>query len=121
MGVSVTHYVVHGVLVRDDVKEYFRLTENADEYNDNPYKDKISETPLGIHIIDDGMNGEYSVAGKILFKSNYGLPVEKMEKIPIFNEYDHDDLRERLKELDRQFGTSYASKLIRTLVFSHWH
>lgn len=121
MSVSITHYVVHGVLVRDNVKEYFRLTEDAEDYNDNSYRDEVSETPLGIHIIDDGMNAGYSVAGKILFKSNCGFPVDEMEKIPVFTEQDHRDLRKKLIRFDNEFGTSYANKAIRTLVFSHWH
>lgn len=121
MSVSITHYVVHGVVVTENVKDYFRLTEDAEEYNDNPYSGVIRNTPLGVHIIDDGMNGGYTVAGKILFKSNSGFDIKNMEKIPVFTEDDHQDIRERLKRFDNQFGTAYANKPIKTVVFSHWH
>lgn len=121
MGVSAIHYVVHGVAVTENVKEYFQRMEDSDEYYDNPYKEEATPTKSGLHVIDDGMNGEYAVAGRILFKSQHGLPLKAMLKVPLFTGADHHRLREELRAIDVKYGTKYAEQMIQTLVFTHWH
>lgn len=41
-------------------------------YADNAYEDEITANASGIHVIADGMSGEYVVVGKILANDYVG-------------------------------------------------
>ena len=132
MGSEVVHYVVLGVSINDkaEVKKFFGLTEGQyelmDAYHDNTYQEGITPTASGIHIISDGMNGDYVVVGKILQKAIYnGL---KLMEIPTSHQDGTDefiqqyrDIYPEIEKLDQGLGTKFGGMYAKVIVFSHWH
>lgn len=131
MGVATTHYIMFGVAIRDkaEVKQFFQSTEDKyaflDQYDDNGYQEEITPTASGLHIISDGMNGEYVVVGKIIQKGLDGLDFTQIPLMAtmatqqeISAKY---ELFLKLRELDEQLGTGFARKDIQHIVFTHWH
>ena len=124
MGVASTHYVVLGVAITDEVqvKEFFRMTEEQfalmDGYDDNGYKEEISPTESGIHVIQDGMNGQYVVVGKILAKGVHsGLDLIEVSKI----NKQYKKIYPEILKLDRALGTKFGLLEAKVIVFTHWH
>ena len=144
MGVAATHYIVIGVALTDKVQinEFFSLTEKHfeffDNYNDNAYKDQITPTPSGVHIIADGMSGKYVVVGKIIYKSLNGF---KLMQIPTREDYSvvgagailndfpgiesivdqYRQIYPEIKNLDQELDTKFGAMDAKVLVFTHWH
>jgi len=133
MSVHATHYVVYGVAITDEkkVKDFFALEESHDdllhdEYYDNPYKEEITPTKSGIHIIVDGMNSGYVVIGKIIAKglenglefTKVPLPYKKQTKIEGTL---GSGLLRTIIDLDKILGTKFRNLTLQYLVFTHWH
>lgn len=124
MGSEATHYVVVGVVIndREEVKQFFDIAEEhfkvCEEYHDNPYKDNITETSSGIHIISDGMSGRYVVIGKILEKAIYeGISLTEIDDFKKI----YRKIYPAVKELDEKLGTKFGGLDPRVVVFTHWH
>lgn len=133
MGVAATHYVVLGVALKDKkkVKAFFAISEKfldfTEQYDDNGYKDTPTPTESGIHMIVDGMCGEYIVVGKILSKGiEEGMPFTQMpghdlaidavervqERLDVFRE---------IRKIDEAMGTDFCKLPTQYLAFTHWH
>lgn len=127
MGVATTHYIMFGVAIRDkaEVKQFFQSTEDKyaflDQYDDNGYKEEITPTASGLHIITDGMNGEYVVVGKIIQKGLQGIEFTELPNDEIPRMIVEQNLFKQLVELDQQLGTTFAAKEFQYIVFTHWH
>lgn len=123
MGAETVHYVVYGDLIKDpkDVSEFFKRTERNPEgldlYDDNPYQEEITPTKSGIHIISDGMSGEYVVVGVIKDKSQHQL---RCEAHWILSK-DAYLLNEKIKELDQLLDFNFSSLPQSVIVLSHVH
>lgn len=127
MGVDATHYLVIGVIDnnRKSVMDFFNEKSEAyrniiDKYTDDNYEEKISKTKSGIHIIADGMDGEYIVVGQIIDKSiEDGL---KITRIPLnVAGPATDKIMEKIKELDEKIGTSFGKLEMSAICFTHFH
>jgi hypothetical protein len=81
MGVDTVLYVVYGVILDDlkDVQTYFDSDFDEGPYDDNTYREEISITDSGLHIISDGMNGRYVIFGKIISKGLDSLPLSSFK------------------------------------------
>lgn len=137
MGTTNTHYVMFGILIqnKDEVEQFF-LEDHYDllnQYEDNGYKEEITPTPSGFHVIADGMNCEYVVVGKILQK---GLQHIEFTRIPgwykpgnpgEFITFPFNDAAleqqfyEFLSKLEQQLNINFADKKFEFIVFTHWH
>jgi hypothetical protein len=127
MGVAATHYVVLGVALKNkaQVKKFFGISEKfldfTDKYNDNGYKDKPTKTDSGIHMIVDGMCGEYIVIGKILSKGvDDGLPFTQMptELIALG---EATKIMEEISKIDNVMETTFSELPLEYIAFTHWH
>jgi len=137
MGVAATHYAILGVAVTDKkkVKEFFGKEEKfldfTEEYNDNGYKEKPTPNKSGIHMIVDGMNGDYIVIGKILSKGiEEGMPFTQMafdpeSKTVTFSKQLRDadpvGILAEIRKIDEAMGTNFASLPLQYIAFTHWH
>jgi len=124
MGVAATHYVVLGVAITEEaqVKEFFRLDEEhhelMDTYDDNGYKEEISPSESGIHVIVDGMNGKYVVVGKILAKGVHsGLDLTEVSDI----NKQYKKIYPEILKLDQALGTKFGGLDAKVIAFTHWH
>ena len=132
MGVSCTHYVVHGVVMKskpamkkfwDAYEQTKDLMEFIDSYDDNAYRDKITKTKSGIHIVADGMCCKYVVVGKIMAKGrDEGI---KLTQFPASGNLlvifaSHHVAKEIIK-IDERLGTSFSKLPISLIAFTHWH
>lgn len=124
MGVAATHYVVLGVAITDkaQVKEFFRINEEHFEfmegYDDNAYEENVTPSESGIHVIVDGMSGNYVVVGKILAKAiDNGLDI--IEVADISTQYRK--FYPEVLKLDRELGTKFGGLDAKVIVFTHWH
>lgn len=133
MGVATTHYLMLGVVIQDkqEVKQFFQNTsekyELIDEYDDNGYKDEITPTPSGLHIIADGMNGGYVVFGKILAKDLQGLELTTFDLltppgdvVPSWKKT-YNEIYPEILKIDEKFGTKIGGKDPQIIAFTHWH
>lgn len=126
MGVAATHYVVLGVAITDkaQVKEFFRISEEQlpldfmDGYDDNGYKEEITPSKSGIHVISDGMNGKYVVVGKILAKGIEG-GLDFTEVSDISKQYRK--FYSEVLKLDQMLGTKFGGLDAKVIAFTHWH
>ena len=131
MGSSAVHYVVLGVVLRqeDKVKDFFRLTEDQyeilDEYYDNPYDKEVTPTKSGIHIISDGMSSEYVIVGKILQKTfeSQGLSLMSLPIGALANDMqeEYKEIYPSVLELDKRLGTKFGGMQAEFIVLTHWH
>lgn len=129
MGVAATHYVVLGVALKDKkkVKEFFALEEPhrdfIEKYDDNGYKDKPTKTDSGIHMIVDGMCGEYVVVGKILSKGlEEGMPFTQMPSVDaVERAQDRLDVFREILRIDEALGTNFSELPLQYIAFTHWH
>jgi hypothetical protein len=131
MGVAKTHYVVYGVVLteKEDIEKFRdwneKYLEFFDEYNDNGYRSEITETPSGLNIIADGMNGKYLVIGKILDKAldEDGLSLNVLSVS--LNSTDvlflTQMLEKGLSKIDEKLGTDLMNHSFRYIAFTHWH
>lgn len=111
MGVAATHYVMLGVAITDkaQVKEFFHISEEHFEfmegYDDNAYEENVTSSESGIHVIVDGMSGNYVVVGKILAKAiDNGLDI--IEVADISTQYRK--FYPEVLKLDRELGTKFG-------------
>jgi hypothetical protein len=124
MGVAATHYVVLGVAITDEaqVKEFFRINEEhlefMDGYDDNGYREEITPSESGIHVIVDGMNGKYIVVGKILAKGIEG-GLDLTEVSDIGKQYRK--FYPEVLKLDQVLGTKFGGLDAKVIAFTHWH
>jgi hypothetical protein len=127
MGVAATHYVVLGVVLKDEkkVKAFFGKEEKfldfTDKYDDNGYKDEPTPTESGIHMIVDGMCGKYIVIGKILSKGvDDGLPFTQMPtELIALGEATR--IMEEIYKIDVVMKTKFSELPLQYLAFTHWH
>lgn len=78
MSVTQTHYVVLGWRLSEQLTRNWyddELSSSFEEHHDNP-RDLRTGPPHRVVIIDDGMNGEFVVVGRVIGKGNSvcGLP-----------------------------------------------
>jgi len=119
MGTSATHYVVYGIAITDKVVSQILDLDCGvlDQYYDNPYKSEVTNGN-DIHIICDGMSGEYVVIGKIVSKAieseGFDLKVLKPEE-------DSLDIYKKIREIESKFGVTFNTDKIGFIIFTHWY
>ena len=118
MGCSETHYAMVGVVF--DEEQFGLLEEFGDEVvtslDDNGYKSKITQTESGLHLIVDGMNGDFMVFGKIVAKGlEEGLPFTTFKKI---GKKLRNEIVEQAKKL---LKVDVDPDDVVNVAFTHWH
>jgi hypothetical protein len=88
-----------------------------DKYHDNPYSKFISDKST-IHVIDDGMSGQYVVVGKILQKNTDGyLKLTTVSKI----KKQYRKIYQEILKIDEMLGTNFGLLKPEVIAFTHCH
>ncbi len=128
MSVNRVDYVVAGVAItgKEAVSAFFDAQsklpgEQLEGYGDNEYKEKITKNASVVHVIQDGMNCDYIVIGRILVK-------ERTEGFPIAEVGEYERLliecRKTVQVEIRKIEVILDLKLpiaVRVIHFTHWH
>lgn len=118
MGVNVNHYIMYGVRLKfSDFPGDF-LDNIPDEYDDNQYSPFVSNND--IHVVADGMNGDYVFLGKIIHRTNCDDGFASPILVTLTNE---EKIRIRMRirdDLGQYFVTQEPAKF-GLWIFSHYH
>ncbi len=113
MSVSRTDYVMLGIKYNNSEQFWKSVKQHdfmdKDEFFDDCYDDRFE----GITIVEDGMNGEYVVVGKVLAQGEDG---EGIQMTPCLKMRSDEYVLQ--KALDKAFGISGN---IQIWAFTHWH
>lgn len=118
-----THYIGYGIsLSQQQVDDFFKQDSDVvekiyDDYDDNPYKEKVTKTKSGLTIVVDGMNGKYIFFGKIIQKA---LDHDGLD-FCVFEEIDEKDKEEVVEEASKIFNFVLTKSDVKNIVFTHWH
>lgn len=125
MSTNCTTYVIDGHLIDDkeNVRELFAAWETdasgfMGRYVDNPYQEEIKKTDSGVHVVADGMNGDYIVIGVILSKTNnQTVPVRSLAPS---HKNGSKAIRECLK-MEKALGVVMNVGEHGLIFLTHWH
>lgn len=114
MGVEQDHYVIVGIKTKfNELEELFKIGENEDLKLDgvvDQYKAKQGDFAY----IEDGMNGQYSVLGKLIRKGEGWEGIDMVDCLEAYEKY-RAEVSEKLRTLGIAIGK------VSVFAFTHFH